>query len=259
MPRRTARGGLPVQGALPPRRPVAPPTRRKGPFIALAFAVVALTLSLAGRRIIATGYFEVQKIEVAGTTMVSEDAVRAATGVIGKQFWKVDTTAVAAAVQQVPGVRAARAERAWPNRLSLTVDERVPAAIWRSGAAELVVDEDGYVLERPVMGGLPAISDLDGSAVPNAGERVDGDAVRLAMQLVSALPVAVGQRVGRFEYRSGTGLDVVTSGGLRVHFGDGQNITYKLELWRGILEQAKREKLTPSEIDLRYGKWASVR
>ena len=258
-PRRTARAGLPVQGAVPPRRPATPIARRKGPFIALALVVVALTAGLAVRRIVATGYFQVQSVAVSGTGLVQPDAVAEAAGVRGQQYWQVDTAAAAAAVTTVPGVRGAVVTRAWPNQVSITVTERLPAAIWRTGSAELVVDEDGVVLDAPVMGGLPAINHLDGNGTPTIGERVDGDAVRLAIKLAAALPESVGQRAARFEYGSATGLDVLTDRGLRVRFGDGQSLAYKLDLWRGILAQSKTEKSNPTEIDLRFGQWAALR
>ena len=258
-PRRTARGGLPVQGAKPPRPPVTPITRRRGPFIALALVVVVLTATLAGRRIVATGYFEVRSPAVAGAGRVTEEEVRAAAALQGKQIWQVQEDQVAATVSEVPGVREARVQRRWPNRVTIAIEERIPAAVWRVGAMDAVVDEDGYVLDAPVMGGMPAISHLDGTTDLSAGDRVDGDAVRLAFTLIGRLPAAVGQRVARFEYSSAGGLDVITDRGLRARFGDGQNIDYKLELWRSVSEQAKKDKITPSEMDLRFGQWAAIR
>lgn len=258
-PRRTARGGLPVQGAKPPRRPATAGSRRRGPFILLALAVVTLTAVLAGRRIIATGYFEVDSPTVVGASMVSQDAVRAAAGVETKQLWQVKDEQVAASVRDVPGVKDVQVERRWPDRVTLVIEERTPAAVWRIGAVDVVVDEDGYVLDAGVMGGMPAISHVDGRPGLGIGDRVDGDAVRLAFTLIDRLPSAISQRVSRFEYSSAGGLDVVTDKGLRVRFGDGQNVDYKLDLWRSVAEQAKKDALTPAEIDLRFGQWAAVR
>lgn len=256
-PRRTARRGLPVTGAVPPRRPVAPVTRRKGPFILLALIVVMLTAGLAARRIVATGYFEVNTITVQGAGVALEPDVLAAVDLSDKQIWQVDEGAVAAVVEGVPGVKTARVRRAWPNKVTVVVDERVPAAVWRAGDRDLVVDEDGYVLDAPVMGGLPAISHTDAGL--NAVDRVDGDAVRLAIRLGPQVAQETGQRVARYEFSSAAGFDVVTERGLRVRLGDGANLDSKLALWRGIAEQARKDKITPSEIDLRFGEWAAVR
>lgn len=258
-PRRTARRGLPVEGAVPPRRPVAPVARRRGPFLVLALVMVALTAGVAARQIVSAGFFAVRAVQVDGASPLIEDAVRAAAGVEGKQIWQVQPDAVAAAVAGVPGVRQASVRRALPNRVTISVEERMPAAVWRVGDDDLVVDEEGVVLDAPPMGGLPLIHFLDGTPGLKAGDRLDGDAVRLVRELALSLGAAVGQRAVRFEYSSGGGLDIVTDGGVRVRFGDGQNLAYKLELWRAITEQIKKERLTPTEIDLRFGQWAALR
>ena len=258
-PRRTARGGLPIQGAKPPPRPVTPVARQRGPFIALALVVLLLTGGLAARRVVASGYFTVDQPAVRGAQLVSEEAVRRAARVEGRHLWEVDGGRVAAAVREVPGVKEARVVRRWPNGVTIVVEERLPAAVWRIGAVDVVVDEDGYVVDAPAMGGMPAIGHLDGKPSVGLGDRVDGDAVRLALTLHERLPEATGQRVARFEYTSGGGLDIVTDRGLRVRFGDGQNLSSKLDLWRAIEAQARREKLTPSEIDVRFGQQAALR
>jgi cell division septal protein FtsQ len=218
---------------------------------------VLLTAGLAVRRIVATGYFQVESISVHGAGLVDPEAVAEASGVRGKQLWQVDTAAAAAAARTTPGIKDATATRAWPDHVRITVQERLPAAVWRSSGTELVVDDEGVVLNASPMGGLPAINQTDG-APPAVGQRVDADAVRLAIALAGALPDAVGQHAARFEY-SAAGLDVVTDRGLRVRFGDGQNLSYKLDLWRGVLAQARADKTTPIELDLRFGQWAALR
>lgn len=258
-PRRTARGGLPVQGARPPRRPATPPYRRRGLYIGLALVVVALTAGLAARRVVSAGYFEVGTPAVTGVAMVTPDTVIAAADAGGQQLWQIDGAAIERSVEAVPGVKSAKVSRSWPNRVTIAVEERLPAAVWRLGAVELVVDDEGFVLNAPVMGGMPAIRHIDGAPGLGLGDHVDGDAVQLATELTARLPAATGQHVSRFEYSSGGGLDVVTDRGLRVRFGDGQNVGYKLELWQKIAEQAKKESITPSEIDLRFGQWAAMR
>jgi cell division protein FtsQ len=238
---------------------VAPVSRRRGPFIALALVVLLLTGGLAARRIVASGYFTVEQPSVRGAQLVSEEAVRAAARVEGREIWEVDGGQVAAAVRELPGVKDARVVRRWPNGVTIVVEERLPAAVWRIGAVDVVVDEDGYVVDAPAMGGMPAISHLDGKPGVGPGDRVDGDAVRLALTLQARLPEATGQRVARFEYTSGGGLDIVTDRGLRVRLGDGQNLAAKLEIWRAIEAQARKDKISPSEIDVRFGQQAALR
>jgi cell division protein FtsQ len=221
--------------------------------------VIALTAGLAARRVVSAGYFEVGTPTVTGVAMVTPDAVVQAANAGGRQLWEIDDAKIERSVREIPGVKSVQVSRSWPNHVTIAVEERLPAAIWRLGAVELVVDDEGYVLNAPVMGGMPAIRHVDGTPSLGLGDHVDGDAVQLAAELTERLPAATGQHVSRFEYSSSGGLDVVTDRGLRVRLGDSQNIGYKLELWQKIVEQAKKDAITPSEIDLRFGQWAAVR
>jgi cell division protein FtsQ len=182
-----------------------------------------------------------------------------AAGVAGRPIWQVDPAATARAIERFPVVRRATVSRIWPNQVAIMIEERVPSAVWRSAAAEVVVDDDGVVLDAPVMGGLVSVIHTDGRDPLAPGDRVDGDAVRLAMTIGAVLPVETGQRVARIEYSSSGGLDVVTDRGQRLRLGDGQNLDYKLNLWRAITAQARAERITPTEVDLRFGRWAAVR
>jgi cell division protein FtsQ len=247
-----------VQGALPPRRPAEPVTRRRAPFVILALLVLVLTAGIAGKRVVDAGYFRVEGAAVRGTLMTTPEAVREAAGVEGRQLWDVNAGAVAEAVRALPAVQDARVERGPPNRITIVVTERTPAAVWRVGGAVLVVDEDGVVLDAPITGGMPAVNQIDAAAVQEIGGRVDGEAVRAALTVAKRLSGS-GQRISRLEYSSAGGLDAVTDSGLRIRFGDSQNIEYKLGLVRSITEQARKDRITPSEIDLRYGQWAALR
>jgi cell division septal protein FtsQ len=221
--------------------------------------VVLFTAGLAGRRIVDSGYFQIEQPGITGAQLVDEVVVREAARVDGRQLWQVDGGRVAESVRQVAGVKDVHVSRHWPNRVRIAVEERVPAAVWRVGAVDVVVDEDGYVVDAPAMGGMPAISHLDGRPSLGPGDRVDGDAVRLALELQGSLYAATGQRVARFEYSSGGGLDIITDRGQRVRLGDGQNLAYKLSLWRAIEAQAKKDKLSPTEFDVRFGQQAVLR
>lgn len=258
-PRRTARAGLPIPGALTPKQPVTPITRRRGPLVVTAALVVALTGFLAVQRTVDSGYFRVQQVTVQGAGALSEPTLIAAADVIGRQFWQVQTATAAERVAALPGVKTARVQRALPNSVTLTVEGRLPAVVWQIGRADYVVDDEGYVLDGAPINGLPAVMQVDGPAALSPGERVDPDAVQLAMKLGALVPAETGQRVTRFEYSSAAGFDVVLDRGPRVRLGDGADLAYKMEMWRGILAQTKQEKLRPNELDLRFGRFAAVR
>lgn len=256
-PRRRSRAGLPVEGALPPHQPPKP-TRRRGTLLVLGLFVISLTAGLAAWRIVDAGVFQVETVEVVGAGMTPVEEIRAAAGIEGRQYWQVSEQP-SADLLALPGVKRVQITKHWPNQVTITVEERTPAVVWRTSAADAVVDEDGVTLASPVLGGLPAVSQIDRVTALLPGERVDRETVRLVMVAGSLLASTTGMQTARLEYSDAAGLDLVTDKGMRVRLGDGQNLDFKVEILRGVLDQARRDKLTVNEVDLRHGERAAVR
>lgn len=257
--RRAARAGLPIAGALPPPREPVRSGRGRRPLVLFGVAVLALTVALAGRRLVEAGVFRVESVAVRGAGLTDEAQIRDASGLRGLEIWQVEAGEAAARVEAIPGIKRARIETRWPDRVTIVVEERLPAAVWRGSGGDMVVDDEGVVLEAGVMGGMPAVHQRELVTVLGPGERVDRAAVQLALVLGRQLPEATGQRVSRLEYSAAGGLDVVTDRGIRVRLGDGQDLDYKLAMLHGIAEQAKKERLAVNEVDLRHGAQAAVR
>ena len=74
-------------------------------------------------------------------------------------FFRVDLPLVRRRLMEVPWVREAQVRRVWPDRLHVTVTERVPAARWVGGG---LVDSEG-TLFRPAESEYPAgLVELEG-------------------------------------------------------------------------------------------------
>jgi cell division septal protein FtsQ len=129
--------------------------------------------------------------------------------------------------------------------------------MWQVGGVGYAVDEDGVVLDAAPDDALPVIVQTDGTPGLRPGDRVDGDAVRMALRVRELAPAAVGQLPVRFEWTQARGLEVMTDRGVRVRLGDEAGLEYKLAVWRAVLQQAGRTAVT--EIDLRFGDRAFYR
>jgi cell division protein FtsQ len=228
--------------------------RRPRPAIALlGLVVVLLATGLGAYGVVSAGFFRVQQIEVTGAAMVDQDEVARATGALHRNLFTLDEIAARRAVERVSGVKRAEVRRVWPRRLLVTIEERVPVAVWSAGGSSYMVDSEGVVLDFIPDSSMLTIYQTDGGGEALAGDRVDGDAVMVAARLRDALPATIGQQVTRFEWTRRAGLELITDRGVRVRFGDGSDIDYKLAVWRGVLDQARRDKAVVTEIDLRFG------
>jgi cell division septal protein FtsQ len=165
-----------VIGSRGQRRPAAPqkgfvqrPARRDGsaavrkigfsPRVLFAYLPKALKFGLAllilitlvvGYRVAASAaLFQVQTIDVTGTSRSSADEIagltRRATARTG--VWRADLSAISNELSRLPGVRQAVVTRVLPDRLRVRVTERVPVAVVRTSAGHFVwVDDDGVML-----------------------------------------------------------------------------------------------------------------
>lgn len=242
-----------------PRPPVTviPRRRLRGRFVLLGVAVVLLTAGLGAYGLVSTGFFRVDHVRVEGARYLSADEVARTSGALHEELFWIDPETVRQRVERLPGVRRAWAVRRWPHGLTVRVEERVPVVVWQVGGVGYAVDADGVVLDLTPDESLPVIVQTDGSPGLLPGDRVDGDAVRMALQVRELAPTAVGQQAVRFEWTQARGLEVTTDRGVRVRLGDEAGLEYKLAVWRAILQQAGRTPVT--EIDLRFGDRAFYR
>ena len=113
-------------------------------------AILILVTLIVGYRVAASAaLFQVQNIDVTGTSRTSADEIagltRRATARTG--VWRADLAAISSELSRLPGVRRAVVTRVLPDRLRVRVTERVPIAVVRTSAGHFVwVDDEGVML-----------------------------------------------------------------------------------------------------------------
>lgn len=92
---------------------------------------------------------ELREIEIVGNDQLSADMIRKQAKLSeGQPLLLVSLTSAAHEIRKLPEVRSVSMQRALPNRLIITVDERRPVAIWQNGGDYKLIDQDGIVLEN---------------------------------------------------------------------------------------------------------------
>lgn len=113
-------------------------------------AILAVVTLIVGYRVAASAsLFEVQSIDVTGTSRTSAEEIEGLTrrAVARTGVWRANLTAISAELGRLPGVRRAIVTRVLPDRLRVRITERVPVAVVRtSGGHFLWVDEEGVAL-----------------------------------------------------------------------------------------------------------------
>jgi cell division protein FtsQ len=172
----------------------------------LAVLVTAIAMALGGLAawaLLGSGLFAVRSVVVTGTSLVPESEVVAVAGVRpGTPLIQVNTGQVAARVLTIRQIAAVQVGTSWPDRVTIAVQERVPAlAVALPGGGFDLIDGDGVIVRsariRPASVPLFAAASAPAAtalAVSPAALTGDPD-VSAAATVLTELPASVRSAV----------------------------------------------------------------
>jgi cell division protein FtsQ len=232
----------------------------------VGFAVLAWGLTTMTREMgpVLQQWLEIREVEVEGIHHVTKPEVLERLVLKpGMGLHQVSTSFLAERVRAHAWIKEAMVERRPPHILHVTVLERTPAAIIRTGADHWLSDESGYLLAKlgrqddqtlPLLTGLEPKSLLRGEA-----------RIRIAVQSGIVLAKLIANTIdGRVEVDLANPLNVVASAnGMRFQFGD-DSLVDQWERFQKVKPSFKTasfdgRKREVSEIDLRYDNRVIVR
>jgi cell division protein FtsQ len=227
--------------AVLPARRQAPDLRRLAPsgrsiLIGLAVAVLAVGAYVGARQ---TSVFALRTIDVRGGTPVLRAQVRKALSEdVGRSLLRVDSGAVASAIDPIPGVRDFTYDRAFPHTLQVTVHAEQPVLVVRQvpGTGAFLVAASGRViraLAHPHLSSMPRVW-VTKDTTMKVGDRVGPGLAEAAsaLSLLRGAPLPGGVHLARVTKKE---LTLVLGGGLELRLGDGGDLRLKLAIARRIL------------------------
>jgi cell division protein FtsQ len=229
--------------------------------MALAWGLTLVTREMGP---VLQGWLEIREVEVEGIHHVTKPEVLERLVLkSGMALHQVSTSFLAERVRTHAWIKEATVERKPPHLLHVTVVERTPVAIIRTGADHWLSDEDGYLLAklgRQDDQTLPLLIGLDHQSLQR-GEAGVRNAVQSGVVLAKLMANAFD---GRVEVDLTNFSNVVAStNGVRFQFGD-DSLVDQWERFRKVNPSFKAapsddRKRTVSEIDLRYNNRVIVR
>ena len=238
--------------------------RRVSVWLCAGLLVVALggALVSGGRWLLTAPPFSVARIEVAGQNRLSAGVVVAASGLApGQNLFRLDARRAVAAVEALPLVRRAEVVRAFPNRVTLHVEERRPFILVHSGGHHGAgglhwVDEQGVSIgpeTQAVALDAPIVSGLGPADVAAAG-RTPSDRVAAGVALIRMLMRAQSPLLKEISE-----VDVSRLEGPALYLLDGVEVRLGRDDWddrlgrlEGVLAQLRASGQRATSIDLRF-------
>jgi cell division protein FtsQ len=211
--------------------------------LAVLVGAIAILLLPAGYWALQhSSVFSASRVMVTGATPRVDALVRAAVArdVAGQSLLQVNASTLAARLEALPDVRAARVDRAFPHTVAVTVVMERAVAFVRDGKARYVVSSDGRVLRSvpraPAQ--LPRLLFPVGP-VPAAGRTVDSAQMRAALQVLATVPRGFERDIARLKgvVSNQGGVVAVFGHRLRIRLGDTSSLPLKLRVAARVLSK----------------------
>lgn len=199
----------------------------------------------------------VASVDVQGASRVPVESIVAMAGIApGTNLLRIDPAAVVARLESMPQIRRADIIRAFPNHVTIMVEERRPFTLVHAGRLHWL-DEEAHVLgeeREAVTPPVPVISGLPEEELVSA-RGTSGPKARAAMALVRALlrsGSALTAEISEIDMSRRDGPVLYTVDGVEVRLGNEQ-WEERLARLEGVLAQlASRPGGGVTAVDLRF-------
>jgi len=202
----------------------------------------------------ATKFF-VYGAEISGVHHLKAEDVYLAAGIDEQNIFWVRSGQVEQLLGQLNGVKSARVSCGLPARVSIAVEEREPAVMWRVQIQDRDwwLDEEGVVL--PYHGDVNNTIFVVDSSTPQLreGDRIKPEgAVASVLQLATALP-----QVKVFFYRADQGFSFTLKSEDGSHewpvlIGTSEDLTHKIQILQKLIDYLAAHNIRPRYIDVRW-------
>ena len=196
--------------------------------------------------VLSTPDYFVESVNLGGASYVSAQEIYKASGLGREHIFWVKAETVKANIEKLPGIISAQVELAWPNQVTITVNERRPKLVWRQGGESVWVDADGAMF--PARAKLPDLLPVavDDARLPvSKSQGVPIEAIRGALQLEALRP-----NIELLHYDSKNGLSYQDGRGWRGYFGVGTNMEVKLAVYETLVDDLVRRRIQPKAISV---------
>jgi hypothetical protein len=223
--------------------------------------------------------FQVKSAQVSGLQRATAAEVNQILGLTGEPVFVLNRAELEEQVRGAfPEFSSVALEINFPNKVQLTVTERVPVIIWDNRGQANLIDTDGFAFPlryeltsatdeiegMPVVSAsgmppmpLPAVENITSPIIPLLGLRLPN--VGSAPQLLPADMVVAVQTLAEHApaevelvYEARHGLGWQDERGWTVYFGDARSMEVKLRIYEALVARLAAEELQPALISVEH-------
>ena len=213
----------------------------------IAGALVLLAVLAGVYVLFGTDKFYVYGADISGNRVLSADEIYRASGVDSLSIFWVNPRTVQERIEALDYVKSASVSVRLPATVRISVEERLPQVLWRSGDGLWWVDSDGVFLpakpDATATGIELQIEDIDGLPAT----QIDPKIIRAALRVYHLKP-----DINHLYYQREIGLVYTNANGWIIYLGkEDTNIAAKLQVAEAVAKKLLSENITPAFIDVR--------
>ncbi len=225
--------------------------------VAIFFIVAFAAL---GVYILTLPIWEIKEVVVNGAKMLSDSEIRALAAVpLSENLFLHDFSRTRSNLSRITPIKNFRIYRIPPATVLINIRERKPIAALVFSNRSVIMDEEGYILNRhsnitlniPNMADLPIVTGIENVDVLET-DKIDGKTAGVISDIISKLSRFLES--GRMQLELG-GLEnasFLLDDLLRVKVGDDQNIKKKMEVFGALLPKIAGRWEQVEYVDVRY-------
>jgi len=186
--------------------------------------------------------FAIDTIEVVGNEVATEKYIISSSGILyGENILKMNKFDAIEKINSVPVIESSKIKRQWPNKIIITVTEKEPIAEVKFYGSKLLVAENGDVISvitdnsetnLPILEGITVKDVMVGNSLICDEEEKYKNYLEVLKKLKEN-----DMLIDVVKLSDKDGILVSFAIGHVVFFGDTDNLQYKIELLKGILEK----------------------
>ncbi|NUM45854.1 MAG: FtsQ-type POTRA domain-containing protein [Anaerolineales bacterium] len=207
--------------------------------------------------------FQVRAAEISGLRRVSERDVNLVLGLADTPIFILQADVMQKNLMSAfPEFAGATVQLAWPNKVTVTVTERVPVLAWTAGGQTVWVDAQGMSFPVRGEGDATSLVVVEASGPPSAPAPPTDLSVEsawaqpfMSVDLVSAVLLINGFAPAEVTllYDMEHGLGWRDPQGWQVYFGiDGSDMGQRLQVYQAIVAELTAQQITPALISVEH-------
>jgi cell division protein FtsQ len=223
----------------------------------LASGILTLALAFLLYTMWSSSFFTVSGAEGHGNQRIGQTEINAGLHLVGDPIFKAVPAEIKAnLLNDYHDLAAVDVKVGFPNKITVTVTERVPVIEWQVNGESFWIDENGIRFpKRGVSQGM--ITVIATSNPPAQGDEVEGNLTpvfldpKMVRAIATLYPFVPSGTVMTYDPKYGMGWQ--EPGSWSVYFGQSTDeIPMKIKVYRAIVDELKRRGIKPELISVEY-------